>query len=408
MTERKGTVTAAADGESTLERSPAFLRPITVIFFLILLAGQFSFSRIGLTNPLFIPERLFALLLTGYLVLALVLANKKLTSPRPPHLIFIALPVLYWGITALWSDNSSVFWDTMTDIACLLLAILTIVFLLQWEAHLVSTTMLWCLFVTGLVFSLAGVLSATAGARVAAFGGGPNIYSRITMLGAIGIIGLVADKKLPLAAIAVTPVMITATILSGSRGGMASGIVGILFLIPLVRRMRIGQLLLAMLAVSVCAYAAYRRFSSLLGDTIETRIIELTVQDRYTSGRGDLLESAWQMFKDRPVFGWGLDGFATQYGQGFTYPHNIVLQIAAEGGIMGVIAFSGTLIVFFAAWKDRTATAMQITYRAAGALILTASMFSGGYYDSRFFSIFAVIMVWLKWEPTTRADGLAR
>ena len=43
--------------------------------------------------------------------------------------------------------------------------------------------------------------------------------------------------------------------------------------------------------------------------------------------------TAWQLFKNQPLFGIGTAGFPEGY------PHNIFLEIAAENGLLGLIIF---------------------------------------------------------------------
>jgi O-antigen ligase len=42
---------------------------------------------------------------------------------------------------------------------------------------------------------------------------------------------------------------------------------------------------------------------------------------------------AWQLFKQKPLFGMGTGGFPGGY------PHNIFLEIAAENGLLGLVIF---------------------------------------------------------------------
>jgi O-antigen ligase len=58
-------------------------------------------------------------------------------------------------------------------------------------------------------------------------------------------------------------------------------------------------------------------------------------------GMGDRIKiysAAWQLFKNKPFFGLGTGGFP-----GGGYPHNIILEIAAENGLLGLLIFFGFL-----------------------------------------------------------------
>ncbi|MBA7532003.1 hypothetical protein ES705_24229 [subsurface metagenome] len=56
------------------------------------------------------------------------------------------------------------------------------------------------------------------------------------------------------------------------------------------------------------------------------------------SDRIKIYSAAWQLFKNKPFFGLGTGGFP-----GGGYPHNIILEIAAENGLLGLLIFFGFL-----------------------------------------------------------------
>ncbi len=62
---------------------------------------------------------------------------------------------------------------------------------------------------------------------------------------------------------------------------------------------------------------------------------------------------SWQMFEEKPLFGWGLGGFNGFNNIEWTriqkYPHNLILEILAELGIMGFLVFSALFVVILKA-----------------------------------------------------------
>jgi O-antigen ligase len=96
--------------------------------------------------------------------------------------------------------------------------------------------------------------------------------------------------------------------------------------------------------------------------------------------RVDYYRSASSAFAEKPLSGWGVGGWPV-YFFGFEkedYPHNLVLEIAAEQGLPGLIA----LFAFFGAiyvaarriWKERPDLAFPIPLFAYSVL---TCMFSG-------------------------------
>lgn len=398
---RATTDAAAGDGANSV----FLLRPLTVALFVVLLAGQFSFDRLGIANPLFIPERLFGLGLLTFLVVVVGLANIKSVSSRPAAGIIVAAPVSYFLVTSLWGADVPDFWGTVTDIVCMLLACVIISILLSWDCTLVAETILWCLAITGIIFSVAGLTNASIGSQVSVFGGGPNVYSRVTMLGFIALVGLVAMRKLPIAALAFGPVMIVATVVSGSRGGMLAGLVSICVLVPILRRLKTFQIVGGLGLLVGCMVFVYQRYADTVDHVVGGRIVELTLQQGYTSGRGDLFGSAWGLFLDNLVRGAGLGGFEAYYGQGYTYPHNLLLLTASEGGLIGLTVLIFALVTYAVRILRHHGSTLTLLFAAASCLILTAAMFSGGYYDSRFLWVFMIIAMHVSAQEMSTATA---
>ncbi|WP_392424043.1 O-antigen ligase family protein [Barrientosiimonas humi] len=194
-------------------------------------------------------------------------------------------------------------------------------------------------------------------------------------------------------ALFLAPLYVAATVLSGSRGGILAGVVALLLLAPLVRRFSLGQLIFLWLTGAAAAYVIYTRFGGLVSSTIQDRIVDLTLNQKYSSGRGDLASGSISLFWENFWIGSGIGGFADYYGQGFTYPHNLVLQIAAEGGLAGCALFLFALGAVAAGSRAGRSSPLVMVFTAAFAQIFVASMFSGGYYDSRFLFIFGLAIL---------------
>jgi O-antigen ligase len=405
---------------SSSRRSPAFppeaapgagaagstflLRPLTTAFFVVMLAGLFSLDRIGIENPFLVPERLVGFGLVAFLVLVISLANRRAERSRRASGIVVAAPLVYFLVTSLWGADVPEYWAAVTDVVCMILACFIISILLQWDTLLVAETLLWCLAATGLIYAVAGLASASSGGQVSAFGGGPNVFSRITVLGFIGLVGLVALNKVPIAALALGPIMLVATVVSGSRGGMLAGLVAGCVLVPLVRRLKPFQVVAGLGLLVTCMIFVYQRYEDAVERVIDGRIVQLTLQQGYTSGRGDLFGSAWGLFQDNLLVGAGLRGFAEHYGQGFTYPHNLFLLVASEGGLVGLVILLSALVTFAVRVLRHHGSTLTLLYTSAASVIFTSSMFSGDYYDSRFLWIFMMVALHTAGRPMTASE----
>ena len=101
-----------------------------------------------------------------------------------------------------------------------------------------------------------------------------------------------------------------------------------------------------------------------------------------TSDRLGIYASAWRQFTEKPLFG---NGYGSISYIGYTYPHNIILEVLAEGGILG----AGLLLAVLSLAPLRARAPYVLGYYA---LILLTSMVSG-YWGGRllFFGIGLVL-----------------
>lgn len=93
-----------------------------------------------------------------------------------------------------------------------------------------------------------------------------------------------------------------------------------------------------------------------------------------TAGRGDMLWGAWQLWLAHPVFGVGYGGYAGArffeldgplYSPNSTHAHNLLAQVAAEWGTVGLLAV--LLPIGVALWRWRRAGSGQTWLGAAGS-----------------------------------------
>lgn len=371
--------------------------------YIVVLAGKFGLDRLGLEYTFGVPERAFGALglLTLVVIASSVRRQKTRRVPKQgvpsvgifPLVAFVFLA--YMLIGALWSPPGSDVQTKVIDLITLGMIAVAFWILGRWDRRKTIKTLAWCSFLAGIVYGVAGLTSigTTVGtSRVSAFEGGPNVFARITALGFIALLWLVSTRSLPRAALVVGPVLLAATLASGSRGGMLGGLAGTAILVPsLIRMSRATRFSGALLMVGA-GMAVQSRFGDYLEAVINGRIIELTFRQRYSSGREELLQIAWEMFQERPVFGYGLGSFASFAGGNFTYPHNLFLQVLAESGVVGMVLLGLLVLVSVRAAMLRRSHADSAFAAAGCTLVLVASMFSGDYYDSRAYWVLALLL----------------
>jgi hypothetical protein len=105
--------------------------------------------------------------------------------------------------------------------------------------------------------------------------------------------------------------------------------------------------------------------------------------------RAFLFRSAWQFWERAPVFGHGFGSL--QYAAGYRTPHNIPLELLAEGGLIAFIL--GAAFAGLAGMPCLTARSPTSAYPLAIFLLTMATAMVGGYFIGRvqMFAIGAVL-----------------
>ena len=145
-----------------------------------------------------------------------------------------------------------------------------------------------------------------------------------------------------------------ALILTAKRGPLLCGVlcfIGLYFLCypnkifrTSVKLLLVGALIAVILFILVpripVLNAVYQRFTT-VGDDAESH------------GRLKMWEFAWQMFKQRPILGYGWDSFTVYFKKTGIYvgnlphAHNVYLQLLAERGIVGLLCFLAAVLTPF-------------------------------------------------------------
>lgn len=239
------------------------------------------------------------------------------------------------------------------------------------------------------IFAVVALVGNQGGSRLAVLGGGPNVFGRnMALLGLFCVNALLRKglRPVPIAGLGVAGVLV---LLTGSRGAMLASGVGMLVLLW-VHRVRPSRLLWLALGATVVLgiVATYTDVGEAAVKMFRERVIRLTFEREYDSGRSAIFDNAIALGWSAPVYGDGLAGFAAR-GY-FVYPHNIVLEAFAEGGFVGVgvlaAALGFPLRAIVRRWGRRHALEL-----AAFAALLASAQFSGDFYDSRGVLVFGML-----------------
>lgn len=376
-------------------RTPRPLAAPTLALLALALGGRFTLDRAGLQGLAWVDLRLIGMLVAlAFLAFEARWMHTGASGRRAEGwLVAATLFFLYQVGSALWAPELARAGEKALDVV--VLAFLTIACYLHARPDpvVVARRVFWFFYASAGLFAVGGLFVSGAGAqgRYAAFGGGPNVFVRIEVLGiifAVTLLSLGVSRWVLLP----VPLLVVAAVLSGSRGGLAALVVvavaAAMVSHGLARRRVLGGFVLAGVAVLV-AYV-----SSLGSTLIQSRFVEQTLRQGYTSDRFDVWADTFRLAVEHPLLGAGLDGYygLLGYRTGFDYPHNYLFAVIGEGGLLGLALFTAAALLWVR--TVRTGPCRNTEGRAlvaAAAYVAVASAFSGDYYDARLAWMFAAL-----------------
>jgi O-antigen ligase len=165
--------------------------------------------------------------------------------------------------------------------------------------------------------------------------------------------GLTGSKRILLGFAAL--LMISTVFLCGSRGGFISVVLQILFIavVLLWRSRQVGLVLtLTLVFILSAAFGTWLGSDRLLGRLGD---VPSELQAETNGGRWQLAKDSLQMFKQRPLTGFGLGTFPVIYPKYRTFvtdlyvneAHNDFVQLLVETGIIGFSVGIGLLVIVF-------------------------------------------------------------
>ncbi len=368
-----------------------------------LLTGRWSPARVFDLEPSMTYEpRVWAT--AGLVLLAMLPPPPVRRTPAPPG----GLAVVTWQIAYLGFAVLSVGWapdfDGAVDEAGNAILMLTTIVSLYRLCRTVDAAALgeaiWRAL-TVLLAAMAGIaiLGGLGSSRLAVLGGGPNVFGRnMGVLCVIGLSRAIGGRAGWPWALAAT-VAAALVVLSGSRGAMVATAAAIASLLFMGRRGLSRRLLVLGVFVTVgLLVVGYTELGASVVESFSERVLQLLVREGYVSGRDRIFATAVDLGSRRPLLGHGVGSFRVMTP--WPYAHNIFLDAFVETGAVGLGLLAGAM--GHGAWVLLRSRARQVSPAAAAfVLLLVASQFSGGLYDSRGVYVFLLLVIVL--EPRAHA-----
>jgi len=284
---------------------------------------------------------------------------------------------------SLWAPDDELAATKLAELALLVVYVLTtFVFMVRDGRAAIARDFVGAMAGFALLLGIAAIPSFFGqSGRIAALGGGPNVFGRnAALLLLVAVSSQLRQPRLD-ARLATALFAVTLVVLSGSRGAMvALGVASLALL--WVARVQVSRIawILSGGGTALAVFLATTSLGAKITLMFQERFVRLVLQERYTAGRDLLYLDALDLGARYPGLGAGLAAFpALGYG---VYPHNIALEAFAEVGLVGVTLLLLVLRRPLLALVTRDAR-LEPSTTAVFVLLLCAAQFSGDFYDSR-------------------------
>lgn len=197
--------------------------------------------------------------------------------------------------------------------------------------------------------------------RVTAFGFHPNNLARILMLGMLALVGLTLarSKSFIRSLFLVGPFVLligVAMVQTGSRGGLIALTAGVMTLV-----LRRGSMMMKVLnGLGLTVLLGVFFFAALQSDIMRARFEE-TIEEGDVARRDRIYPTAFKMFQEKPLLGWGPITSTFELGMRLGHPeeetknpHNLILFGLVSAGLLGSLPlFLGLAFCGLSAFKTR-------------------------------------------------------
>ena len=387
-----------------------------LLFTLYLLAGRFKGDPRFAWFPVDITFFFFLLsLLSGLIIL--IKKKLKITSHQ---LLGMMLYLLFagWVLTTLsWAPPSSYAWDKALRIFALVswayVGSAWIIATDYRRTHRFFTSLvgfaLW--FSVEALLAYLGLTSLGGGAPEI-MGGNYLGIGRVVGLG-FGVLAVSflltsqTNRLIKVTQVSLMVFFVLVLLVIGGRGPLLATAIAFAITFLLMRRVRSVLYVVVLVAVTILASLQVQAFLQL--STLHRLAVLLEEPSGGTSAEGRLMRvgAALRQIQDSPLIGQGLGSFFYYYGEpGLLrdYPHNIVLEILAEAGIVGLFLFLINVLYAFSRIPWKKIGKHQLWLTTLFALLNTTlnAMASGDIPDNRLLFVALGLVIGLELPSSTK------
>ncbi|HZO89650.1 MAG TPA: O-antigen ligase family protein [Chthonomonadaceae bacterium] len=357
------------DGAEARQAGPS--RIICALFYALVLAIPFETLDIGISLT---PSKLL-----GYLFFLAAMFQPRITLRRPPKAVFCFALYLYAAIAIAIFQFDRYQDDILTKLfaSVQMMVLLWLAYnMLRHERVLrltLRTLALACVLLA--LLQLSGIARTTfeeggTHYRISTIGQNPNELAATLAIGFLALLGLAFSRDARLTALryAAWPVLAViplAIVQTGSRGGILALTAGLLVYLlqggTIWIKLRNALIILAAMGVVIWGISQ---------SEVAAMRWERALEKGNFAHRERLFPAAWEMFMERPVFGWGTTYNLVELHRRVPLPvtaslkrkmnveqqdvQNVILWVLTETGLAGGIPFIiGVWLWLRAAWQAR-------------------------------------------------------
>ena len=183
---------------------------------------------------------------------------------------------------------------------------------------------------------------------------------------------------------------------SGTRGSLAAIVAAFLLGLALLPALRTAHAVVALMAATAIGGALSLLHSPPDGHFGMGRISQSLAQsgaDALSSGRGAIWAGTLRTIRERPLFGHGESQFRLVVPEAmgnFNHPHNLILQIALNWGIVGALCFF--LLAAWVWWKCFERSRLDPA-RLAPAFLLVNALLIYALWDGTFYYPYPITLI---------------
>ena len=183
---------------------------------------------------------------------------------------------------------------------------------------------------------------------------------------------------------------------SGTRGSLAAIVAAFLFGLALLPALRSARAVVALVAAAMIGGALSLLHSPPDGHYGMARMSQSLARsgaDAVSSGRSAIWTGTLRTIGERPLFGYGESQFRLMVAQGggnFNHPHNVILQIALNWGIVGAFCF---FLLAAAIWWKCFVRSRLDPVRLASAFLMVNALLIYSLWDGAFYYPYPIMMI---------------